>query len=269
MRLITNGGLMYILVVVMLLTGCEWAAPDAGSESVLIQKPWVFGHGGVVSEPVKTGRTLVALTTDVIDVDMRPVQYAIHFDDFMSSDGVPLDFDAIIRLRVTNSVDLISRFGRRWYETNVETEFANRVRQAVRKHGLNETAISTDAIDAIDAEVSSAMTRYFSEAGLPVELVQMTVGKANPPDAIKDQRIATAAQQQRQMTERQRKLAEDERKAAEQSRALADNAYRNAMSLSPQQFIALESIKMQREVCATERCTFINGASIPVSQMVK
>lgn len=76
-----------------------------------------------------------------------------------------------------------------------------------------------------------------------MKLVQVTVGKANPPDAIKNQRIATAEQQQRALTEQQKKLAEDQREQAELSRAKADNAYRNAMTLSAEQFLRLETIK--------------------------
>src|SRR2546429_7360718 len=37
---------------------------------------------------------------------------------------------------------------------------------------------------------------------LPLKLVTMTVGRANPPDAIKHQRIETAAQEQRSNTDR-------------------------------------------------------------------
>ena len=54
---------------------------------------------------------------------------------------------------------------------------------------------------------------------LPVRLITMTVGRAKLPDAIKSQRIETAAQEQRVQTEKQIKLAEDQRKAAEESRA--------------------------------------------------
>jgi hypothetical protein len=92
----------------------------------------------------------------------------------------------------------------------------------------------------------------------------MTVGRANPPDAIKNQRIETAAQEQRANTEKQRKLAEDQRLQAELSRANADNAYRNQMSLSPEQFLRLEAIHMQRDVCAKGGCTFIAGDVTPV-----
>ena len=230
----------------------------------MIARPILFGNGGINPEPVKAGRTMVAWTTQVVYVDMKPTQYSVHFDDFMSRDGVPLDFDAVIRIQVTDSVKLVSEFGPAWYETNVAAEFANRVRQAVRKHGMNETAIDTTAIDDIDREVSGAMEEYLTGAALPIRLIQVTVGKANPPDAIKDQRIDTAKQQQRQKTEVERKLAEDQRKAAEQSRADADNAYREAIGMSPDQFIALAQINMMEKACAADKatpCTFVISSS--------
>lgn len=249
-----------LAVFAFALIGCGWTSPDAGHESVLVKKPFIFGHGGVATEPVKTGLTFVAWTTSAVIVNKQPQQFQLHFEDLMSSDGVPLDFDAIIRLKVTDSVSLIRDFGPDWYKNNIEKEFSNRVRQAVRKHGMNETAISTVAIDAIDAEISSAMEKYLDSAKLPLRLIQVTVGKANPPDSIKSQRIETAAQQQRVLTEGQRKLAEDSRKMAEQSRAEADNAYRLAMQLSPAQFLQLETIKMQQQACAAGHCTFVVGS---------
>jgi regulator of protease activity HflC (stomatin/prohibitin superfamily) len=244
-------------------------APDAGYEAVLIHKPWFFGHGGVSPTPVKAGQSWVAPSTEAVYVTMVPQQHGIHFDDLMSSDGVPLDFDAVVRLQVTDSVSLISNFGERWFENNVQAEFANRVRQAVRKHGMNETAIQTTAVDAIDTEVSKAMADYIAQARLPLKLIDVTVGRANPPDSIKSQRIETAAQEQRANTERQRKLAEDQRKEAEQARAASDNAYRNAIGMSPEQFIQLEAIHAQREVCLKGGCTLIMGGGSPLVNVGK
>lgn len=235
--------------------------PGAGEEAVLIHKPIFFGKKGVDPVSVKTGREYVWWTTDSVIVNMQPQQYGIHFEDLMSSDGVPLDFDSVIRLRITDSVVLIKKFGSNWYNNNVKAEFMNRVRQSVRKHGMNETAIKSEAVDAIDNEVSKEMIQYISRIKLPVDFVDMTVGKANPPDAIKNQRIETANQQQRAVSEAQRKIAEDARKMAEESRAASDNAYRLAMQLSPDQFLKLENIKMLKEVCAGGKCTFIMGGS--------
>jgi regulator of protease activity HflC (stomatin/prohibitin superfamily) len=160
---------------------------------------------------------------------MQPRQFELKFDDLMTSDGVPLGFDSKILLQVDDSVGLIKNFGPNWYENNIEAEFSNRVRQAVRKHGMNETAISTTAIDAIDAEVTGAMQSYIANAHLPVHLIRVIIGKANPQDSIKNQRVETAAQEQRQQTEVQRTLAENARKNAETARAIADNAYRQSL----------------------------------------
>jgi regulator of protease activity HflC (stomatin/prohibitin superfamily) len=251
-------------LVAVLAAGCHAVAPDAGYEAVLIHKPWFFGHGGVNPTAVKAGQSWVAPSTEAVYVTMVPQQHGIHFDDLMSSDGVPLDFDAVVRLQVTDSVSLISNFGEKWFENNVQAEFANRVRQAVRKHGMNETAIQNTAVDAIDAEVSKAMLDYIAQARLPLKLIDVTVGRANPPDSIKSQRIETAAQEQRANTERQRKLAEDQRKEAEIARAASDNAYRNALGMSSEQFIQLEAIHAQREICLKGGCTMIMGGGSPL-----
>ena len=253
-----------LLIVALMLPACSVYSPDAGHEVVLIKKPWFFGHGGVDPNPVTTGRTFAAITTDGVDVYMQPQKFDTEMHDTMTADGVPISFHAIVVLQVTDSVSLIRNFGPNWYHNNLEEQFRTMVRQAVRKRGMNETAISTTALDAIDEEIKQSLLAFIKDKGLPVRLVTMTVGRANPPDAIKNQRIETAAQEQRVQTEKQIKLAEDQRKAAEEARAAADNAYRQALGLSPEQFVQLEQIKMQREVCAKAACTFIqNGSAMP------
>ena len=252
------------LVLALMLSGCSVYSPDAGHEVVLVEKPWFFGHGGVDQDPVKPGRTFTAISTEGIDVYMQPQKFDTEMHDTMTSDGVPISFHAIVVLQVSDSVSLIKNFGPNWYHNNLEEQFKTMVRQAVRKRGMNETAISTTALDAIDGEIHDSLLSFIKEKGLPVRLITMTVGRANPPDAIKNQRIETAAQEQRVQTEKQIKLAEDQRKAAEESRAAADNAYRQAIGLSPQQYVELKRIEMEVKVCAEGKCTFIeNSGAMP------
>lgn len=255
---------LLITAAAIALAGCGSVKVDAGQEAVLTKQPIFFGHGGVEPSPVTTGRTFVAWSTKATIVDMRPIQAEVSFEDLMSKDGIPLHFDSVIRFRVTDSVRLIKEFGAEWYANNLEAELRNRVRQAVRKHGMNETAIDTSAIESIDNEVTLQMRDYIKRSRLPIELIKITVGKANPPDAIKHQRVATAEQQQRRLTEEQKKLAEETRLGAEQARANADNAYRAQMSLTPAQFVEMERIKMMRQVCAGGRCTIIQGDVTPI-----
>lgn len=257
-------GLLLIVLNAVSVAGCTTYAPDAGHEIVLIEKPWFFGHGGVNSDPVRTGRTFAALSTEGVDVEMRPERYEQDLPDTMTSDGVPVSFHAIVTLQVTDSVTLIKVFGQGWYRNNVEQAFGQFVRQAVRRRGMNETAISTTALDAIDGEIRDNLAKFIEDKKLPVKLVTMTVGRANPPDAIKNQRIETAAQEQRIQTEIQIKNAEVQRKAAEEARAAADNAYRQAIGLSPEQYVQLKRVEMELKVCAESKCTFIeNAGAVP------
>ena len=53
-------------LVPFLLAGCFMPVIEPGFEGVLVEKPLIFGHGGVDPVPVKTGRSMVAITTDLI-----------------------------------------------------------------------------------------------------------------------------------------------------------------------------------------------------------
>ena len=257
------------------MTGCTTAATDAGHDVVWMEKPMFFGHGGVDQTPVTAGREYGALTSTDIDVDMRPQRADMEFDDMMTSSGVPVSFHVVCTFKVIDPVKLVSQFGADRYNgkdgepegwgfwtRNLDQPMANAVRDAVKKRDMQEMAISQTAADAVGQEVTTAAVGIVQRLGIPIVFTSVNVGRVNPPDAIKTQRIETAAQEQRAITMQQMKLAEDQRKAAEQSRASADNAYREQMQLSPDQFLQLERIKMQHAVCSEGKsnCTFFIGS---------
>lgn len=267
--------IFFALPLIAMTAACGYVSPDAGHEGVLVAKPWFFGSGGVLDEPVKTGSTVVAASTDAIMVDVTPQTFEVKFEDLMPSNGIPLDFDTTVRLQVTNSPTLVRDFRggqtddngkptHSWYWQNINPQYENFVRAAVKKYDMNQLALTGAAIDAVDAEVQANLIAYIKANKLPVKLLGVTVGRANPPAEIKNQRVETAAQTQRIQTMEAAKKAEDSRKAAELARAEADNAYRSQMSLSPEQFVDLQRIAMQKEVCAKADCTFIMGNGSPV-----
>lgn len=238
------------------LSACSNVTTEPNEEKVLNGKPWFFGNGGVYDTPVK-GSEWVAWTTQAIPVNMQPEQHMLELKDLMTSDGVPLDFDASIVTQVTDSVALVKRFGTNWYDNNIRTELLSYVRDAVKKHGLNETAISTTAAAAIDDEVSTRLEAYLKKTTFPVRLIRFTVGRANPPDSVKSQRIDTATQEQRVLTMQKTTLAEIERAKAEEKRAEADRAYQNGLGLDSAQFVQLRSLDTLKEVCGEKNCTFV------------
>src|SRR5579859_1382707 len=116
-------GVVIVGLLAVAIAGCKSVAPDAGHEVVLVEKPMFLGHGGIDPEPVRAGRTFVAATTDGIDVNMQPVVYQQDLPDTMTADGVPVSFHAIMNIRVTDSVKLISQFGPNWYANNLDAPF--------------------------------------------------------------------------------------------------------------------------------------------------
>jgi hypothetical protein len=263
-------------------SACTSVAPDPGVEAVLTRKPIIFGHGGVDGTPIQTGRSYVAITTDVQYVNMQPQRVDMNFDDLMTSNGVPIDFHAVFSYRVTDSVKLVKEFGADYIDgtgpgffvRNLDQPFRTAVRDAVKKREMQAMAITASAAEEVDAEVTIHMESLIKASGVPIMLIDLSLGRANPPDAIKTQRIDTATQEQRIITEQQRKLAEDQRKLAEQSRAEADAAYNLRMnaaggaSLPPELSLRLREIDMKREVCARSNCTFWFGeAPTPVANV--
>jgi hypothetical protein len=264
-----------VLLVIALAIGCRTVQPDAGHEAVLVRKPLVFGSGGVDPTPVKTGLKYVAFTTTGIDVNMQPMRIDVEFSDLMTMDGVPIDFHAVLTLQVTDSVKLVRDFGQDFlgdkagfWMRNLDQPYRTAVRDAVKAHGMNEMAIQATAAEAVDRVVTEHLLAIIKETGVPVRVLDMSLGRANPPDAILHQRVETAAQEQRINTEKQKKLAEDQRKMAEESRAAADQAYNQKMGLNAEQYVALQAIQMQRDVCGKGTCTFLYGGNaVPLINM--
>ena len=91
---------------------------------------------------------------------------------------------------------------------NLDQPFRTAVRDSVKAHGMNEMAIQATAADEVDRVVTEHLLTIMKETGVPVKILDVSLGRANPPDAILHQRVETAAQEQRINTEKQKKLAE-------------------------------------------------------------
>lgn len=251
-----------IVACVAFLAGCSKIDVEPGHEAVLIMKPWIFGHGGVVSEPVKPGTMIAAFTTYAYDVGMTPFTVDEEFDDIMPKDNNPIDYHAAIRLRITDSVMLIEKFQWQWYEANLKRTFQTMNRQIVRQYTMPELALQQEVVDKVERDLEQEVTVFLKAKGIPVVVEGITLGRISPNKAIIAAYNETGVQQQRAKTEHQRKLAEDARKEAETSRAIADKAYQDALGLNTSQFIQLQQIKMcgEKDSCSV----FLGATPVPV-----
>ncbi|MFO0731097.1 MAG: SPFH domain-containing protein [Nitrospiraceae bacterium] len=172
----------------LLTTGC--AAIEAGHEGVMVEQPFLFGHGGVDPVPTKTGRVWVAPTTKVIDVDVRPVQYSEHFD-IISAENAPVSFDAFLIANVVEgrSPELISRYGSSWYQNNVKEAFRTFVREEVQKYPLFQlTTDPTTRTKLQDAIAREVQTKLIEKQNIPIRLNRVVVGSILPPRAWSNRR---------------------------------------------------------------------------------
>lgn len=272
---IVAGVLVGVLAIVMYAV-TKRVEIEAGKEVVLVDQPFwtIFDSGGVRPEPLTAGSKWLFYTTETIMYDVRPVQHSEQFDDVrdgtITSDNIPIDFNSYIKVRPApgKTPRLHASFGPNWYGANLKEVFRTSVRDEVSKTSM--TALTTrqlnkegkDILGEIQRVVLVEMREFVKTKGIDVEVMEVIVGKATPPQRILEALAETAAQQQRAKTEDERDKAEKRREKAEKSRADADNAYRNNLGYTPSQYLQLEMAKKKVEAvqaCAGKNCTVIIG----------
>ncbi len=259
-RFATILGALWLLLAA---SGCVMVAVDAGHEGVLVEKPFFFGHGGVDAMPVTTGRVWVAPTTEVINVDIRPVQYSEHFD-IISAENAPVSFDAFLIANVMEgrSPELITRFGPNWYVNNVKEAFRTFVREEVQRYPLFQlTTDPTTRAKLQDAIYQEVRTKLVEKQNIPVRLNRVVIGSILPPKGVLEQTAQTIIQEQRKITMIEFQKAEEAREKAERQRGIADRAYREHLGLSAPEFVDLRRIEVQKEIVqhAPSALTIIMG----------
>jgi SPFH domain / Band 7 family len=239
-----------VVAVGLLLMGTACVAIEAGHEGVLVEQPYIFGHGGVDPVPSKTGRLWVVPTTKVIDVDVRPIQYSEHFD-IISAENAPVSFDAFLIANVVEgrSPELIAKYGPNWYQNNMKEAFRTFVREEVQKYPLfqltTDPTTRTKLQDAISREVQA---KLIEKQNIPVRLNRIVVGSILPPKGVVEQTTQTIVQEQRKITMVEFQKAEEAREKAEKQRGIADRAYRESLGLSASEFVDLRRIEVQKEI---------------------
>lgn len=244
------------------LTGCTNVNTNAGTESVIIDKPVFFGQGGVRPETYKTGRNYTWYSSEAVPINIQPMLVEENFDDLMSTDTVPVDFRTSLQVQITNPIVLWTKYGNNWYKINVQRQYQALVRDEARKYTMNELLTGKEIPKLMEKNIREQLDRLIADNHLPFRVTDLNIGRALPNKNVLEQIDLTAAQQQRSKTMIEQEKAEQQRKKAEQARAAADNAYRQEMQLSPDQFLQLESIKRYSDACTHgNTCNFMFGSN--------
>jgi len=205
-----------------------------------------------------------ASTTD-INVVITPQTVHVTFDDFSSKDNILLDFDTALQYRITDSVKLIEKYGAtNWFKNNVQSQYASIVREAVKGQTMSDMMSNPTTASTVDKEVTNAIRTLVKERGLPVEILDVTLGRARPNEDVLKQMNETAAQQQRQKTLVAATVAEEQRAKEQEARAEADNAYRNKLGMTIEQYSAVTIATINADACKAAKACYIVPAGTSV-----
>lgn len=250
------------LMAMLSLTSCIGCTTvDADEETVLIDKPWFFGHGGVQKKAVETGLEWIWWSTDTETFKIIPIKHQVDMNDLFSDDNTPLDFHTIIITQIEKGKTpiLLQNYGVDWFNTNIYNEYCNLVRDHISQHSPFDLMSNRAILNDIDAKVLKQMQDFVAklskEKEFPIIIRQVTIGKATPNEKQLEEMNNTAKAVQAKQTQEREAEVQLAREKAERQRAKADKAYMEEMHLSTSDFISLKWI----ETIAAK-----NGANIDV-----
>jgi regulator of protease activity HflC (stomatin/prohibitin superfamily) len=241
--------LVAILFAIVSLTSCYRVSPNAGVESVLVYKPYFFGHGGVENTPVTTGSEWVAITTDHKEFVTTPQTITEDFVNMIPSDNTPVSFSAYLKcqIKVGQTPILYQKFGEDWYKHSLQATFRTLVRDRASAFKMFDLASKREISAQLEKDIFKEIVVYAKGINLPVDLLQVSIGAITPPEQVLTETKLTAAQNQSILTQNARANAELSRKQAEINKAIADKAYKEQMGMTVAEYLNLRHLEIEKE----------------------
>lgn len=287
------GGFIGLFILIWFFTG--WHSVSNGEVAVVEYKPYMIGSSGVDETPV-FGPTLVYTwpSTSLNKMKSVPTTLTIQVNDMVTSNQVPLHFDIAVTIQLIDqkeapalykkmNADPVTAFRTLVLQSvlvgkaEVPTgEFMSYLRDQVRHYNssvfisaTNPDGTPSDGARNVEKSTIEHINGFLKSRGVGmIQIVNIALGRANPPPGVLKEIENTASQAQEAKTQAARLITALTRKDAETASAEADKAYLKALGLTTPEYIELKRIEAIREVCAKNNCTFING-QIPVTVPVK
>lgn len=259
-------GLALSGLIIMYLFFMHSVVTEAGYETVMVDRPY-FGKGGVRPVALTEGRSMEFKTSIGVPVNMKPETIPVRFTDLPTKDNSLLDFETSIQVKVTDSVLLVSKFGNDWFENNLRRPYESTFRDLSKAYNMTEIISSQTTAADIETQLLDKLNAKVKKDGLPVVVLDFSMGQGRPNAEVVAQMDKTIAAQQASRTYSELDAAEKNRKKSEASRAEADQAYADKMGYSPEQMLQLEAIREYSKACSVQgsSCVIMNGGSVPVT----
>jgi len=241
--------LFLALVLALSFSSCYRVQPDAGQESVLIYKPFLFGHGGVDKDPVSAGATWCVFTTDHKEFWITPITVTEDFVNMIPSDNTPVSFSAYLKLQILKgrTPELYEKFSDEWYKHSLQATFRTMVRDKACAFKMFDLASKREISAQLERDIFKDIVEYSKKLNIPVEILQVSIGAITPPEQVLTETKLTAAQNQSILTQDARANAETARKQAEVNKAIADKAYKTEMGMTVGEYLSLRHLEIEKE----------------------
>jgi regulator of protease activity HflC (stomatin/prohibitin superfamily) len=241
--------LILLILLTSILSSCYRVKPDGDEESVLIEKPYFFGSGGVDVNPVSAGSTWCAVTTDHVEFKITPQNYEEGIQEVMTKDNTPIDLTINLQIEVIKgkTPELLKGFGSRWYQNNIFPFFRSNTRNEFAKFELFELTTKRTIAVSLEQILLTKLQDYVKKNNIPVNIMSVNISGISPPTEVLDETKKTAAQNQQIVTQRSRAEAELSRKQAEINKAIADRAYQIQMGMTTEEYLHLRQLEIEKE----------------------
>jgi regulator of protease activity HflC (stomatin/prohibitin superfamily) len=235
-------------LALMSLTSCYRVQVQPGQESVLVYQAWI-GHSGVEDEPLSTGSTWCVPTTDHKEFTITPITITEDFTNMIPSDNTPVSFSVYLQVQIKKGQTpfLYKNFGAEWYAHNIQAPFRTMVRDKAGAFPMFDLASKRDISLKLQSDIFTDISEYAKKKNIPVEILQVSIGAITPPEQVLTETKLTAAQNQSVLTQKARALAELSRKQAEINKAIADNAYRDQMKMTVEEYLRMRQLEIEKE----------------------
>lgn len=254
--------LMMISIVAMLtMTSCTYESIDENQVGILVQRPYLFGSDG--TQVLHPGRHVIAESSSLYLMDATPHRFVEKFTNLTTKDKSDVDFDFTFVMKIDpDKADVLYRgWGFEWYERNLEKEFRRSIRNKGMSYDMSLITSDPKIAKEIEDHVIEECRDIIKELKMPIGLVSVSMGKAEPPKEVLDERSATAAAKQRENTLIQIGKNLDQEKENEGKRAVKDQEYMKKMNLSTTQFVQLEQLRVQEVAYKKAQTVIVDGSS--------
>lgn len=289
---ILGGVLTVIAIAIGIVMALTMRSIAPSQYAVFEYKPFLFGWSSLEERAYPgPNRFYMWPSTAMWTLDTTPVPINIHADDFMSADKMFLDFDVSLTVQFVKP-EKASQMVRRFNTENVGNvfyklvlqgvnplgdkgkmrpsgEFMSFLRDEVRHHhssvfiaAQNEDGSISSSASEVETKTMKHINDYLAKQGADmIQVTNLALGKANPPDGVRNAIDETARQGQEKKTQDARRLAQEARKAAEVATAEADNAYIDKVKLSTEQYVELKRLLTIEKVCGQDKG---NNCIVPI-----